>query len=691
MGSSKKNRGKQRKAAKQQTAAAASSTPQDTLDTSFFTCIHPSNELSFITTERGDTYFLPEHHKLAALYVQKGDGGITVAMEELTSSYEYDGITRPNISLVRSGILSSVLGFLGTCEHETFDGVMADAGGNVLVSNGTIVHIGGNLDTPSRWIRVLFRAGELEPDCMMQIVENISPLVKCMCNDMARLFFQSNRHWKEGIESFVRLIGSMISKSIRTTDREVANTLLQYEGLLTSIVQWIFWKDHRPDIVKVLGMKECTLITEMGRHIVGMLVTDAYHRRVTLTTECKILMWSIGTTPIVNREYDQTCITSFNEGFIHRTKELREGVNLCHELMLLQVLVTDIDCVDKGVITALIDFGLNFTSDYNSSAIVAGLSSYCLKQSDTRVSFAIRSGLIEMCLNFIERFGRVDFFKEGEPSFCRCLENIFITINTVSLHQKTAKAIKSKKIEIQGALARLERKSKVERALAGRTNDMNDDEDDRNRSLLDMIRSITDLSGSYCCRCSKPLTRTEVKQCNGCHRMTYCSKACQREDWLNGHSIACCKTYTDEKVGQFQGRLQPTINEQFMPENERDAAKLKELESNIAMVQLKLFLENAETILNQAISLDLPLHDCVVRFDLRACPPAITLCKYSEFFYLEATKDFEETRSEENITCVYASHIYTGVVDMRGDVLGDVPLLIMQRLFPHEWLTSMER
>ena len=190
---------------------------------------------------------------------------------------------------------------------------------------------------------------------------------------------------------------------------------------MTSIVQWIFWKEHRPDIVKVLGTKECTLITEMGRHIVGMLVTVAYQSRVTLTTECKRLMWSIGTTPIVNREYDQTCITSFNEGFIHRTKELMEGVNLCHELLLLQVLVTDIDCVDQGVIKEVIDFGLNFASDYNSSAIVADLSGRVLKQSDTRVAFAIRSGLIEMCLGFIERFGRVDLFNEGEHSFLQFL------------------------------------------------------------------------------------------------------------------------------------------------------------------------------------------------------------------------------------------------------------------------------
>ena len=59
--------------------------------------------------------------------------------------------------------------------------------------------------------------------------------------------------------------------------------------------------------------------------------------------------------------------------------------------------------------------------------------------------------------------------------------------------------------------------------------------------------------------------------------MTYCSKACQREDWLNGHNQTSNKEYTDEQSGQFQGRLFP----EALPESERAAAKLESLEINI--------------------------------------------------------------------------------------------------------------
>ena len=125
-------------------------------------------------------------------------------------------------------------------------------------------------------------------------------------------------------------------------------------------------------------------------------------------------------------------------------------------------------------------------------------------------------------------------------------------------------------------------------------------------------------------------------------------------------------TYTPENVGRFQGRYLP----KEVPSDERAAAKLKELETNMSMIQLKLFLDNSETILSQAEALGIPLCDCIVYFDLCQCPPAFEVVDYRvEFDTPEERKGFEETRSKENITCDYYS---------RG--------ICMQRLFPHAWL-----
>ena len=80
------------------------------------------------------------------------------------------------------------------------------------------------------------------------------------------------------------------------------------------------------------------------------------------------------------------------------------------------------------------------------------------------------------------------------------------------------------------------------------------------------------------------------------------------------------------------------------------------------------------------------LSDCVVEFDLRECPPTVKVQDYSEHF-LELVKSFEQTRSKENITCGYCSYIFDGELDEDGDT----PSLIMQRMFPHEWLTNGRR
>jgi len=196
-----------------------------------------------------------------------------------------------------------------------------------------------------------------------------------------------------------------------------------------------------------------------------------------------------------------------------------------------------------------------------------------------------------------------------------------------------------------------------------------------------MVRSILNINGSYCCHCNKPLSKTEVMECNGCGCMTYCSRACQKEDWFNGLKLACCKRYNSKISGKFQGRFIP----EEVPENERAAAKLNEVEKNISMVQLKLFLDNAEDILSQAKALNLPLHDCVVNFDFKRCPLDVEVVDYREDFSLaEERNDFEDSRSKDIITCVYYSRIISGEND-------ETPRLRMQRLFPHEWLTNKKK
>jgi len=440
-----------------------------------------------------------------------------------------------------------------------------------------------------------------------------------------------------------------------------------------------------------------TKIVALARAIVGKLVKIAADNP---SAEDIQLLGSIGSMPIVSKDYDPNCMISYTAGLIccMKKEEPEELINWVYQrynpLNTLQSLIYTGDCIDKDVIMGIIDLGTNHVHGYGSAVAVAGLSSGMLlkgsnaQSSDTRIALAIRAGLIEMCLNFVDRFGGHESFCDEDKSLYNRIESIFYIINDISLHQKTAKAIRSKKIVTEDKLVRLADTITTNDTTA---NDMSTSiiYNDKCKDLLDIARCILDINGSYCCRCIKQLSKTEVMQCNGCSSMVYCSKECQKEDWLNGHKLTCNKLCTNDNVGQFQGRFQPAI----LPEEEGDASKLKELETNFNMIQLKLFLDHSGTILSQAKALGIPLCDCIVVFDRRNCPIKIETFKYchEKFFGLtdngcfksvEEREGFEASRSKENITCVYVSRMIIGD-DIKDE---DKPVLFMQRLFPHDWL-----
>ena len=551
-------------------------------------------------------------------------------------------ISNPNENAadVFINVLSSVLNFLKRCEHESFELVVA--------------RVGGDLVSPSMWINVLLFGAMHVELCRVQIAQNIGPLVKCMCNDMERLFFKSNNHWREGIVPFAKLIAVIsVGCSIHEKVEFVAvDTLLKYDGLLQSIVQWNFWKEeYRPDIVKEISEASIESVRVMGNSFIHGVVCDTNYLRDgtgVVTEEGRTLMDLIGTTPIVSKDYDPNCKVTFVEGYIRHSKkkEVKEEGYWKEDLHLIGTLTINADCVDKGVLSEIIDLGLRYSSDCQTACFAASMLLIMLYEpnyggsrmlSDTRVSFVIRAGLVEMCLGFIERFG-VDNTLYG------VIHDTLKCIYSISLHTKSAKAIRSKRQDIEKKLDSTimnSTKSNIEKLfrlseekgdpsfvhtmLDMRKNNGTCAPHRKIKKLLDIVRSMLDISGRFCCRCNKSLSKTEVMECNGCGRVSYCSRACQKDDWLNGHKLTCNKQCTHENIGKFQGMLQPSL----LLENERAATKLKELEINFTMVQLNMFLDHSDTILSQAKSLGIPLHDCIAVFDLRGCPMKVETFSYT--------------------------------------------------------------
>ena len=677
MGFGKKKRGQQRKTAKQQTATTVAAPTA---------AINDLNQLVVYTHNR-QTYVHPDHHELVAAYFQRADHKATTILAYLTSEdVPTHGICWPNISLGREILWTLLYSFLDNCEDNTFEKVVADsrALGSVSVPSGAVISITGGWDlhSPSLWIKVLCRAAELEPTCQVEIANSINPLVRCMGNDTDRLFFKSTDHWKEGVEASVCLVYNMI---INSTDddlrRKVITAFLSYEDFIPTFVKIGFWKDQRPDIVEVLGVEKCIQIAAFGRSIVGKIVIYAANN---LCPENRRLLSVIGCMPIVSKQYNPKCMISYTAGLMTRWMQEEESEeefflskegwrwkdSLKHDILnILPPLVEEAYCIDNDVIKGMISLGMNHVHDYACAVVVARLSENMLwkedihRPSDTRAALAIRSGLVEMCLNFVERFGSVGLVDVNAPNVLhQHIEQIFRHVHATVLHQKTPKAIRHQQRSIKKGLAQIQQNT-------SNTNNIKCTE------LFDMIRSILDLSGLYCCWCNKSLSKTDVLECNGCHRMSYCSRTCQKKDWQNGQNLACCTSFTPKIISQFQGRLVP----ESVPENERAVVKLKDLETNLNMIQLKLFLYHAETVLTQASTSDIPLWDCIVWFDLRHCPHRVETKSYTEFYKTpEELMEFEK-RSKENITCIYASPFYVGESEHE---------LAMQRFFPHEWLSK---
>lgn len=579
-----------------------------------------------------------------------------------------------HLSFEHSGILQSSLNFLKRCNDETLDDVMSGVRNNP----------GGNVKSPSLWIELLVKASEVEPSCKSLIAKNIGPLVKCMSNDTERLFFKNNMHWREGIMAYVMLVLDILGESMDPAspshDKKTAETLLEYEDLLSSIIQWGFW-GKRPDIEKELDTQDLLQITDIGFTLVNYLVNYAHNKRdeSELTSEGgKRMITSIGCTPIINKDYDSTCMVSLTAALVHQLARKEHFFHVAASLgrngakpynRILELFIIFGGCIDKGVILEVIDFGTNHNPDLDSVELIVKLSRFIVLQeisnsnlcdkpqpSDSRAAFAIRAGMIEMCLTFLESFG------EGKEVIGFLMQGVFLSIYDISLHQKTTKAIRSKRQDIEDKLASLEHNIHITSST-------------KCMELVGIVRSTLDIQGTYCCRCNKELSRTGVKQCNGCGIMVYCSKACQKEDWLDGgHKLSCCKSYTHESAGLFQGRLFPTAR-CLVSKSDRAATKVKDLEKSMTTIQLKLFLDHSDTILTQAMTLGIPLYDCVVRFDLRECPPTVTTKSYTEWFDTqESMKGFEESRSKENIMCVYKSNVFYG--EDESDLVG------IQRFFP---------
>ena len=570
-----------------------------------------------------------------------------------------------SLGLLDIALLNITLDHLGRC-NEDFESVMRG--------------IGGDLETPIKWLELLIIIATKSNEYHSRIIDKIGPLVRCMCDDIEREFFGSKRYWHEAISPFIGIIYKMLEAECNNFIQ-----LSQYKGLFEMMVQSWFWQSHRPDIVNEFN----TLIStpEIPVSIrsedfennddpsatmtaLGMIATLRLIAVARKTDDAKKMLGNIGSIPIVSRAYDPNCKVSLTVGLIRYIKKSGDRAKYFHPLFLL---IQYAECVDKDVITEMIDYGFKFASEYEDADVATQLICSMITRmidggdaaqlNDSRTAFAIRAGLLDMCIKMIACFGGVKHAHEIVISVFSILQNVYFLL----YHKKTSKAIGDKR----GNLWREFQKLKENQQLT------NNDCTEYNNAMY-TIQSIINMTAANCFICNKETERENMKKCAACKSVCYCSKECQRKDWHSGGHGCDCLRY-------INGTNELSLRS--LDGSEREAAKLKGLRRNIMMAQKRLFIEHAETIRERLAVKQSPHSEYIVHFDLFQCPLAVTVMACTEYFVsCHSKKWFDENiqLDDENIMCVYVSPFFNG----NSNEPGCPENLIVYTLYPREWLSS---
>ena len=508
-------------------------------------------------------------------------------------------------------------------------------------------------------------------------------LVRCLTDDTKRLFFKSNKYWHEAVTPFVSLLSDMLIPSSVDISAKVSNILLQNEGFLESIVQKCFWNSHRSDLVKEhesYHQSYCIKTLEAFAHVVirniifiglGMeMAPEAYYllrlnlytikNRASFPQDGFDLVKTIAMIPVVSGAYDSGCNVYFVAGMIRMLKVVNSHypVDRRDHFDTLQMCLLITDCADKDVLTDVIKLGNMFTANIDDACDILRVSHammVCFDSAakrlypiDRRVAFAIKSGLLDMCFEFITHYFVCDMSVQviscdaQRDELMRYVVRIAQLIQAVALHQNTSKAIRDRRCQIMEALQPLSIQVKTEQST----------------QFFDILSSVIELNEGSCSRCNKPVDWRTALFCEGCRRVAYCGVKCQKKDWRYGsHSLNCSFLASSADV---LGLTTCDVR------RSRNIVELTGLRNNIITSQKKLFLRHEVALFSQLFTYP-DRSDYIVVFDLSTKQQPVSFVHYNvQCTCSTQRKWFEDFRSPEKVICLFMSDVLNGEIDVDG-------------------------
>jgi hypothetical protein len=344
-----------------------------------------------------------------------------VAVKDIISILQAGDCDQFQQALVKNGLVSVTLEFLKQCEHENF--------------NHVVDKVKGNLRTPVDWMEIIVYYSTFE-QCKVEIASGIQTVIRCLCDDTKRVFFKSNKYWHQAVPHFVTLVSNLLAwygSSSKVTASTVCHILLQNEGFLENMIQKTFWSLYRPDIVKEQShhcLSDIMFIESFARRVIKNIFciglernvpdTDAELNRLAVpeafSQDGLDLITTIAKTPVVSRAHDPECNVNYVVGMIRMLKlvDSHDSVDRRDQLSFLNSMFAyNADYVDNGIIAEVIEFGSKFIADIDDALSISEISYFMLVRKgaqgnvypiDKRLAFAIKSGLLDMCVEFIMRF-----------------------------------------------------------------------------------------------------------------------------------------------------------------------------------------------------------------------------------------------------------------------------------------------
>ena len=382
--------------------------------------------------------------------------------------------------------------------------------------------------------------------------------------------------------------------------------------------------------------------------------------------------------------------------------------------------------IDKEVITAVIHFGLNSVGSFDDAMLVTmtvfsilqPTSGVFTKVSDTRLAAAISAGLLELCIDFVLRYGEhPDPHPDEEDYMITNLWHLASSAHVTVLHKRSFKAIKGRQSQVQKALSDVgvtgrttysPGEDQVERSSVASTpantfmigwENKYPGRNVRCSQIIQTVQSAMYISTTSCCQCLEVIN-SAVKRCSKCQRTAYvsascfsvcyfavyqihsiicmmcwgskCSRGCQIEHWkTGGHKLDCP-----------QMAMVNTLT--VKGDRKKDIEKAYELESNIIVACNKLVLENNSRILELATHQKFDILDCIVLVELCHQLPFVKVKLATDSMLKEVDIErerFDLNKSNGALQCVYKSYVFNGEAGSRSSS-HEWPITNLVQTFP---------